>query len=216
MDELLSEQEQIEKVRGWIRSNTLPLFGGVILGLGIVFGWDKYEDYELNRSIDASNLYQELSLYVSADDDAEAINIFEQLKEEYASSPYTDQAALLVTVMYLNNQNYSNAIESLLYVLDNTTDEYLSIIARIRLIRVYIEQGSFNEAEALFIEEVPGEFMARFDELRGDIYASLENKDAARSSYTKALNSDSQLINRALIQMKIDDLDVSLNLEEDI
>ena len=81
---------------------------------------------------------------------------------------------------------------------------------------MYIEQGSFNEAEALFIEEVPGEFTARFDELRCDIYASLENKDAARSSYTKALNSESQLINRALIQMKIDDLDVSLNLEEDI
>tara|TARA_E500000331_G_scaffold357248_1_gene418270 strand:- start:47094 stop:47729 length:636 start_codon:yes stop_codon:yes gene_type:complete len=211
LDDFLSEQEQIDRVRGWLRSNILPIIGGVVLGLGVLFGWERFDNYKADQSIEASTLYQELSLYVLSDNDAEAISIFEQLRDTYGSSPYTDQAALLVAVMYLNNQNYRGSIDSLEYVIDNASDEYLSIIARFRLARVFMEQGQFEDAEALLDEEISGELVGRLNELRGDVYSALNNIEAARFAYTEALASDSQLINRSLIQMKMNDLDININ-----
>ena len=53
----------------------------------------------------------------------------------------------------------------------------------------------------------PGSFAARFSEIRGDIYHARGDTENARIAYLQALNGEqSTLVDRNLIQMKLDDL----------
>ena len=50
-------------------------------------------------------------------------------------------------------------------------------------------------------------FSGRYNEVRGDIHVALGNPDSARLAYAQALTTgDSEMIDRVLVQMKLDDL----------
>ncbi len=207
MDDLLSEKEQLEQIRAWWQEYGWYLLGGVVLGAAMLYGKFQYDDYRASASEAAGTLYDELRLSVNDDADAETLALLEQLREEYPSSPYTDQAGLLMAVMHLQNGSPRQAIEALEYTLENTNDDYLAMVARTRIARLLVSTGRNDEALAILDAVEPGSFSARFSEIRGDIYFSQGDPENARTAYLEALNSDQlDLVDRGLIQMKIDDL----------
>ncbi len=207
MDELLSEQEQLDQIREWWREYGWYLVGGVVLGAGLLYGKVQYDDYRQGQAESAAALFQEMRLSIADDADAEALALLEQLRTEYPSSPYTDQAGLLTVILYLQNQSTRQAIEALRFTLENTADEYLALVARTRLARLFVSAERHGEALALLDGVAPGNFSARFSEIRGDIYHAQGDRESAQTAYLQALNSDqSDLVDRGLIQMKLDDL----------
>ena len=136
-----------------------------------------------------------------------SVALLEQLREDYPSSPYTDQAGLLMAIMHLQNGSPRQAIESLESTIENTNDDYLAMVARVRIARLLVSSGRNDEALAILDSVEPGNFSARFSEIRGDIYFAQGDAENARNAYLDALNSDqSEFVDRGLIQMKIDDL----------
>jgi predicted negative regulator of RcsB-dependent stress response len=114
---------------------------------------------------------------------------------------------MLVVIMHLQNQSARQAIEALRYTLDATADEQLAMIARMRLARLLVSADRYDEAFTLLDGVDPGSFAARFSEIRGDIYYARGDTENARSAYLQALNGEqSDLVDRNLIQMKLDDL----------
>ncbi len=222
MDDLLSEKEQLEKIRAWWQEYGWYLLGGVVLGAAMLYGKFQYDEYRAAQSEAAGNLYEDLRLSINDDADAESLALLEQLREEYPSSPYTDQAGLLMAIMYLQNGSPRQAIESLEYTLENTDDEYLAMVARTRIARLMVSSGRYDEALEVLDAVEPGNFAARFSEIRGDIYFAQGDTDNARIAYLAALNSDQvELVDRSLIQMKIDDLaptgsDVAIELQQGV
>ena len=207
MDDLLSEKEQLEQIRAWWGEYGWYLLGGVVLGAAMLFGKSQYDDYRANQAEAAGALYDELVLSINDDADAESLALLEQMREEYPSSPYTDQAGMLMAIMHLQNGSPRQAIESLEYTIETTNDEYLAMVARTRIARLLISAGRNDEALALLDSVEPGNFAGRFSELRGDIYFAQGDAENARIAYLDALNSDqSEFVDRGLIQMKIDDL----------
>ena len=216
MDDYLSEKEQLEQIRDWFREYGWYLFGGVVLGAALLFGRSQWDDYRGSQAETASAIFQQLRQAIADDADAEAVTYLEQLRAEYPSSPYTDQAGLVMVLMYLQNGSTRQAIETVQYTLENTNDEYLAMVARTRLARLLISAGRQDEAMTVLDEVEPGNFAARFSELRGDIYFSRGDNASARAAWQEALNSgQSELVDRALIQMKIDDLPPEVTLEDD-
>ncbi|MEE8237598.1 MAG: tetratricopeptide repeat protein [Gammaproteobacteria bacterium] len=207
MDENLSDDEQLEVIREWWREYGWYLIGGVLLGVAILSGIRQYDTYQLDQSEAAAALYQELARAIADDADNDALSLLEQLRNEYPSSPYTDQAGLSIVIMHLGNQSTRGAMDSLRYTLENTPDEHLAKIARLRLARLLVSSGRHDEAFALLDGVDPGAFSARFSEIRGDIYYAQGDSDSARSAYSQALNDEqSALVDRGLVQMKLDDL----------
>lgn len=206
MDEYLSEKEQLEQIRDWWRENGWYLVGGVALGALLLFGWNRYNAYQDARAEAAAALF--LELQESFEDDAlnEAQVILERLRNEHPSSPYTDQGGLLIAVMHLNARQGRRAADQLRSVLDNTDDEELAMIARLRLARVLADQERYEEALALLDVDARG-FSGRFNEVRGDIHVAMGNPQAAREAYSQALSGAGlDLVDRSLVQMKLDDL----------
>ncbi len=211
MDENLSDDEQLEQIREWWREYGWYLIGGVLLGVAILSGIRQYDAYRQDQSEAAAVLYQELALAIADDADSDALSLLEQLRNEFPSSPYTDQAGLSIVIMHLGNQSTRGAMDALRYTLENTSDEHLALIARLRLTRLLVSSGRHDEALALLDGLDPGTFSARFSEIRGDIYYAQGDSDSARTAYSQALNDEqSALVDRGLVQMKLDDLPAAI------
>ena len=219
MDELLSEKEQLKQIRAWWREYGWYLAAGVALGAAILFGMRQLDTYNQVQAESAAAVYQELRLAITDDADADALGLLAQLREDYPSSPYTDQAGMLIVIMHLQNQSARLAIEALRYTLESTPDEHLAMIARTRLARLMVSAGRHDEAMEVLEGVEAGSFAPRFSEIRGDIYYARGDSDSARTAYNQALNSEqSDLVDRGLIQMKLDDLvaSVAAVVEEEV
>ena len=206
MDEFLSEKEQLEIFRQWWRENGWYLVGGISLGVIGLLGWNRYNAYVDTRAEEAAAIYVELREAVGDDNAGSARNLLTELREDFPASPYTDQGGLLLGLMRLDAGQVDNAIEDFRFVMETTSDPELALIARLRLARVLAQDESFEEALAV-LDIAPGSFAARYNEVRGDIHAALGDAESARAAYSAALNDqETGLVDRNLVQMKLDDL----------
>ncbi len=57
-----------------------------------------------------------------------------------------------------------------------------------RLVRLYIEQEKYSEAEAMLNEPHDAAYDAQFEELKGDLYNAKGDVAQARLAYDKAIN----------------------------
>jgi len=206
VDEYLSEKEQIEAIKEWWRENGWFLIGGAAIAALGYFGLGQYRAYQDRVAEQAAALYQELKLVLEDDNRAEADGLLEQLVADYAGSPYLDQARLLIAEDNLIRDT-DRTIAELEAVVAESGDPGLVNIARLRLARVLAWEEQYDRAlEVLDIPD-PGEFSARFGEVRGDIYAAAGDAPAAINAYTDALlGSGNGTVNRDFVQLKLNDL----------
>lgn len=205
MDEFLSEKEQVEQLRRWWQEYGWYLVGGMAVSAAGYFGWNEYQAREQALAENAASLYITLQAAVE-DDSQDADQILEQLRTEYADSPYTDQAGLLMARDYLISDPV-RATEELRRVMESSSDEELALIARLRLARVLAYREAYGEAMDILAISEPGQFEARISEIKGDIHVALGETDAAREAYEVALTGlGSQGLDRNFVQMKLNDL----------
>jgi predicted negative regulator of RcsB-dependent stress response len=206
VDEYLSEKEQIEQIKQWWRENGWYLIGGAALAAIGYFGFNQYQAWQDRVAEEASSLYQELNLALEDDDRAGAESLLATLVSDYADSPYLDQARFLLAEANLIRDT-DRAIDELAAVVADSEDSILVNIARLRLARVLAWDAQHERALAVLSTPEPGEFEARFSEVRGDIHAATGDSEAAISAYTDALlASGNGSVNREFLQLKLNDL----------
>ncbi len=206
MDEYLSEKEQIEQIRQWWSDYGWYVLGGVVIAVLGLFGYQRYQDSVAASAEAASALYRELAAAVEDDDLSEAERVLAALQADYAGSPYTDNAALLLAKTTLVS-DADRTIEALRGVLETSSDAEIAMIARLRLARVLAWREQYDEALALLTVEDPGPFAARLAEIRGDVLLASGDTDGARAAYTSALiTPGSESIDRNYLQMKLGSL----------
>ena len=206
MDEFLSEKEQIEIFRQWWRENGWYLVGGIGIGVFGLLGWNRYNAHVDTRAEEAAAIYVELREAVGDDDMGGARNLLNELRDDFPSSPYTDQGGLLVALVRLDAGQVDGAIDELRFVMEATGDPELALIARLRLARVLAQDEAYDEALTV-LDVAPGSFSARYNEVRGDIHAALGDADSARAAYSAALNAEETgFVDRNLVQLKMDAL----------
>jgi len=205
VDEYLSEKEQIELIKQWWREYGWYLIGGAAVSVLGYFGLNQYRLYQDGMAEEAGALYREMLAAVEDDrDDIEGLLV--RLRAEYASSPYTDQAGLLMA-KHLLIQDSERAARELRLVMENASDQDLAMIARLRLARVQAYREDYAAALAVLEVEEAGQFAARISEIKGDIHIALGEADAARSAYIQALTAaGADSLDRNFVQMKLNDV----------
>ena len=207
VDDYSSDREQEEALLNWWRENRSWIFGGIVLGLALLFGWRWWQSHTTKQAEQASVLYQE---YQSAAADAEKGKAaFDRLVEAHPTSAYTIQARLLLAKQHVEAAQYDEAAAQLRTVVDQAKDEELAQIARQRLARVLIQQGKHDEAVTLLDPAKAGAFTAQVREIRGDAFVAKGDPEAARAEYAAALapnaagESAEAQIDRTLLEMKL-------------
>lgn len=208
MDEFMSEKEQWEAVKTWIRENGLWLLGGVGIGVAALFGWQAWQARQERIAIEASTKFEQTIEAFGRGDRTRALTLIEELQRDYGSSPYADHAQLAAARVFVESGELDKAAERLRQVMQEARDEELTRIARLRLAQVQIAQGKPDDALAtLGAEAEPGAFEPRFQELRGDAHYAKGDRAAALKEYRAARSAPiTGIVDKDQLDLKINDL----------
>lgn len=207
MDELLSEKEQIEKIRSWWKENGAFVIVGLVLGIGGIAGWNYWQAYKLEQAEKAGAAFAAMSTAAERGDSESAAAELQVLESEFASSGYTDQGRLLMARLRVEQGDLGAAAALLRTLVDESRDPELALVARLRLARVLIADDAGDAALDVLSLDQAGVFAPRFHELRGDIFAGRGETEAAREEYTLALAAGSpDVLDTQVVQFKLDAL----------
>jgi len=200
-----TEEEQLDALKRWWRENGQSAIIGLILGLSIILGWNYWQDYKKDQASQASALYDQLLKAVAADQNDSADKLAERLQEQFGSTDYAAYSGLLQAKIKVQKGDLA-AARPILEKVTASSNQEISNLAKIRLVRLMMAQGQFEQGLQLINDIDPAKtasFSGNYDELVGDLYVALDRLDQARTSYQKALENG---YSSPLLQLKIDDL----------
>lgn len=208
MDDLLSEKEQIERLREWWSENGTWVVAGVVLGIGAIVGWNAWQSGKASTRIEASTRFEELAEQVVENRLERAETISAELLSDYPETIYADQARLAMASLYMDQGRDADAARELRSLIDGGNDVQMKMVARLRLAKVLLYQGKPGEVLSLLDGYGDSGFASRYAEAIGDAHYELGDFAAAEAAYLQALQAGSggQLIDTQLVQMKLNDL----------
>jgi len=217
-----TEEEQVEAIKRWWQENGKSTAFGIALALAIVFGWKGWQGHLKDQAAQASNIFDNLMLADAAvqrdgTSQSTAKHLADTLKDQYSSSSYGQFAGLYKAKYAVQEGDYEAAASELEWVLAQRPDAALKAQAQLRLAQVHFALQDNSAALALLKDVADSGYAAQAAELRGDILFSQGDKTGALSAYQEAKRlSQAQEIpsNNALLDLKINDLNVATNTAE--
>lgn len=207
MEEYLSDKEQWEQVKAWLRDNGLWIIAGVAVGAAVLGGWRWYQDHVDSIGAQASSKYTQVLEAFEHGDRTQAFVLLGELERDHAGSPYVDQGKLLAAKIYVESGDLDKAVNELKAVSDSSKDADLALLARLRLARVQIAQSKADAALATLNGLKPGAFEYRYHEILGDAYYAKGDRANALKEYLKAKVGDfSGSSDSPQLDLKISDL----------
>jgi predicted negative regulator of RcsB-dependent stress response len=210
LTEYLTEQEQIELLKAWIKQYSLVILAGVLIAVITISGWRYWQQRQNKILSHASAVYDEMLTMRAQNDGTVTLIQAQKLFNHYPQTTYGKIAAFMLARDAILKKNYPEAEKQFNWVIDNSKINSIRQIARIRLARVFIAEKKPKDAvnELQTVEDKS--FDGLTDEVRGDAYLAMNNTEMARQSYQHALaelpNAD---VIRPLLRMKYDNLAIT-------
>lgn len=212
MAEMRTEEEQVEAIKNWWKSNGTALLIGIGAALAIVFGWQAWQSQQAADRSEAANQFASL---LNALNEAEAEQrqetvtyLANQLQENHGGSAYAVYGTLILAQQQLlEKDDPAAAVSSLQWALQNVEQGGpVAPVVRHRLAQAQFAAGETDAALATLREgEVPQAYRALFAELEGDILLAQGERDAARDAYRNAREAMGNQVN-GLLELKMADL----------
>jgi len=213
-DDFLTDEQQAERARQWVRENGMFIAAGVVLGLAVLFGWQSWQDRQLEVAGDAAVVWGQLSSAINGERYNEVDEAFAVLEKDFPGTPYVDQARLALAQMHMARNSPEQALEQLITLADSGNDEQLREVANLRRAQVLLFMEDYDAALAVLDQPRAESYKALQYDLRGDVLFARGELDAAADAYRTALAADTgSAIDRAYVQMKLDDVSGSLPLQ---
>lgn len=188
MDVHASEKEQIEALRKWWKENGTSLITGVLLGLSVLLGGKAWFSYQESKAAGASNLYAQMMTDLAAAKTEAVRKRANEIISTYSSTGYAPLAAMALARLAVDEGQIDAARAQLQWALEHADNDELRHAARLRLVRVLIDQQDW-EAASRQLDSVAdtGAYRHLYTELRGDLASAQGRIEAARAAYKKAL-----------------------------
>jgi len=199
-----TEEEQVEKIKAWWKSNGTTLIMGVVVGVTALFVTQYWMTSNNEEKEVASVLFSSVLTGVEEGDATQVMESGSSILADYSDSPYAVLTAFALAKVKHEADDLEAAQTYLQWVLDQSDDTAMLHIARLRLAIVTLDQDKSTEALALLEGIDQGEFVSQYEELRGDIQVSLGHYEKARQAYKVAISTSKG--NSSIQQMKLDDL----------
>lgn len=204
MNAYMSEEEQIQKIKDWWKKYGNTIIVGLIIFLGLSFGWRYWHSYKAKRAEQASILYEQ-ALSAEMSHKMDSFKLYaDQLINNYASSPYASFASFMLAREAVYANKLREAEQHLQWVIDHSGSKGFKQIARIRAARVLLTNKQPPKALELLQKVVDKAYQSVVAELQGDIYIAMGNKANALSAYKTAIAEISKKgLTSPILEMKI-------------
>ena len=207
-----TEEEQVEALKRWWKENATATIVGLVMGMVIILGWNYWQDHKKEQAAQASLTYGQLLKALDENKKDSAGKLAEQVQQQFKGSEYAAFSGLLQAKLKTEQGDFA-AAKQILKTIATESNKQLSNIAKIRLVRLMLATGEYEQGLQV-INEVDAKeaasFSANYDELVGDLYVALDRLDEARTSYQNALRNGQP---SPLLQFKVDDLTAQEKLD---
>lgn len=200
-----TDEEKVEAIKKWWKDNGVSVIAGIAIGLGAVFGWRAWVNYQEGVRQEASAAFEQLMAAAEGEAAETALARAQAIVTNYASTPYAALAQLLAARIAASAGDKDTARSALEAVVAKAPDPGIASIAALRLARLLLSTGELDAARALVARhEVAGGFAGDFAAVRGDIAVAAGDHAEARRAYEQALAAGTA--NPNLVQLKLDNL----------
>ncbi len=214
MAEMRTEEEQVQAIKDWWKKNGSSLLIGIAAALAIVFGWQAWQNHQMQQRTEAASQFADLiNAYSDESDEQRAETVAyvaKTLREEYSDSAFAIYGMLMLARQQMMDQNDPEAaIESLSWAREKADKNGpLALVIRNRLARAQFSAEQYEDAlKTIGSVDDAGSFSAIFTELKGDILLAQGDPDGAREAYLAAREQNQQG-RSGIIELKLSDLGV--------
>lgn len=205
-----TEEQQWEAIKKWFNQYGNMIAWAVILISVAVMGaryWLHHQDVIKEQ---ASEHYFSMLKSQEQNDLVSMESKANRLMQDYQKTPYAQVAAMLLAKQALEEKKYDDSISKLQWVLDQTSNNELKKIARIRLIKVYMAKGELDKAAALYNAKEANGWLTLMEELKGDIHNQENKTQDAIEAYKAAVKAaPDDTLHGPLLTLKLNDLGLS-------
>ncbi len=202
MDTYVTDEERVEQIKKWWAENGNYLIAGIVLGLGILVGWNYWQQHKVEHAGEGAALYAQVQNGIASKTNINGQAA--QLQGEFGDTPYALLAKLQLAKGYVAEGKWPLAESSLREVAVEGADLLVADLARVRLARVLLADGKPDEALKELDAVANNAFVSLREEARGDALVAKGETDKARDAYAKALLSAGGRAD--FLQLKKDDL----------
>ena len=196
-----SQEEQQEiLLTFWEKFKYLIIFALISI-IAIIVGRDYFISSSNERDFTTASLYQS---YLESND----METGKQILNSYPDSIYSDFVRLNEAKRSFESNKSNEAVDLLKIVIENNSEDQfnpLQVAAKTRLAKIYLDNADYDQVISLF--ESSNELTSTMYELKGDAENKLGQSAEARMSYMLALQTNTNQASKALINMKISDLE---------
>jgi len=204
LTEYLTEQEQIQQLKTWVKQYGPTVLLGIAAALVITFCWRYWQAHELAFSQRASIAYDSLLNLRTDNKNSDTVLGAKSIVKDYAKTPYADMATLMLARDAVLKKEYPAAISTLNNLINHSDSPPIREIARIRIARILIDENKIKDALAVLNKIDDPSFIGLINEVRGDAFLAINNQEAAKKAYQLALK---QIPNaetlRPILEMKL-------------
>jgi predicted negative regulator of RcsB-dependent stress response len=207
LTDYLTEQEQVELLKNWIKQYSIVIILGIAIASAGIFGWRYYQQRQSKTFDHASLIYDQMLTMRSQNDPDKTLAQAKRLANRYPQTSYGQFAALMVARDAISKNDVATAESELRSVIKHTDIPSLRQVARLRLARLLLAKNTPEAALKELTKIDDATFDGLIQEIQGDAYLALKDTAKARLAYGEALsalpNAD---VVRPLLRMKYDNL----------
>ena len=102
MEDNLTDQQQGEIVKKWLRDNGMSILLSIALGISGYFGLQFYQKDKLRGYENASRLYAEIEFALKQQRISQAQNLLQEMDNSFSDSPYQYQSHLALAKLHMD------------------------------------------------------------------------------------------------------------------
>jgi predicted negative regulator of RcsB-dependent stress response len=201
----LQEQEQLASFKAWWEKYGNFILTVVTLALLAFAGWNGWRWYQQRQATAAASVYEQVLRAIDAKDAAKVKELTGSLIQGYGRTVFASMAALHAAKLNHEAADLPAARSQLQWVIDKSGHEEFTLVARVRLAGVLLDEKNHDEALKVLAGDVPAAHQTAFADRRGDVLYAQGKPADARAAWQQALDkADPQHPLRQLIQLKLD------------
>lgn len=185
----LEEQEQLEELKTWWKLHGTAVTA-VIAALAIALvSWQGWQWWQRSQATQASQLFGGMQQALVQQDVKRVRLLAGELIDKYSGTAYAGMAAMLSGKVLAESGDLKSAQAQFAWAAEKAKDAGLRDLARLRQAIVLVEDKQLDEALKLLAVSPAPTFIARYQEVRGDILVTQGKTADARQAYETALKA---------------------------
>lgn len=200
-----TEEQQVDAIKNWWKQNGNSLIIGAVVGLAGLWGWRFYNDSIVTNQEQQSQAYSEMLLQFEAQGADKSFTAISTFVEQNIDNNYGVLAAMLLAKEAVVEKDYALAKTQLLLLQKENKYAPLNPVINLRLARVQVELGEFDQALATLALISEKSFQAKAWQVKGALFLKQNDLANARNAFQEAINASAGRVD-PILQLQFDDL----------